>query len=150
MRTGENADIPTTGETDKVIAYLLKSTANSQKILIAMLGELVTTAITDTTILEKWEAFSVTKHKPIFTNSVMLGRAGKIRVTLGFNRAVKLVSYINNIPLYLNTKAELDADCMYVFDIPINPNDSLNLAAEFDDADIKTATISFIRLQEVR
>lgn len=151
MKTGENADIPTKEQTDKVIAYLLKSTASTQKILVAMLGELITNKIDDSTIRPTWENITLKKNEPVFCNSVMIARAGMVRISIAMSgRAAKAIAYVNGLGVYLNMSQELNAECLYVFDIPLNPNDALNIALDFDDSVSTTAVIKFIRLQEVR
>jgi hypothetical protein len=150
MKAGDNADIPSMEDTKAVIGYLLKSTASTQKILVAMLSELITTEIKSDTIRPQMENIILTKREPVFNNSVMIGRAGMVRISITLSRACKLLAYVNNSGSYLNQAGELAAECLYVFDVPLNPNDALNIALEFDDADIKTATIKMIRLQEIR
>ena len=151
MRAGENADIPKQEDINGVIAYLLKSTVTTQKILTATLGELITTAITDTTIRPSWENITVRRLEPIFYNSVMIPRAGMVRVSIVIaGRTAKAIAYVNGAGAFLNTGQDLAAECLFVFDVPLNPNDGLNFALDFDDSQNATAVIKFIRLQEVR
>jgi len=151
MKAGDNADIPTQEDTNAVIGYLLKSTANTQKILTAMLSELITTEIKDTTIRPTWENITVKKLEPVFCNSVMIARAGMVRISICIAaRPAKAIAYVNGSGAYMNTGQDLAAECLFVFDVPLNPNDGLNFALDFDDTNNTTITIKFIRLQEVR
>ncbi len=142
--------LPTTAQTAALMGQLMKQSVTDQKLLSLIVNELITLPINDKTIRQTWDNFPVTKREPVFTNNVMINRAGMVRVSLSVSRAVKVISHINNNGAYLNQSNEIAAECLYVFDIPLNPNDALNLALEFDDADIKTATIKMIRLQEIR
>lgn len=142
--------LPTTAQTAALMGQLMKQSANDQKLLAMIVNELITTAISDKTIRQVWEQFDVLKREPIFTNNVMINRAGMVRISISVSRAAKLISYVNNVGAYLNQSTELSANCLYVFDVPLNPNDALNLSLEFDDADIKNARVNMIRLQEVR
>lgn len=151
MKTGENADVPKPEDTAAVIAYLLKSTASTQKILVAMLGELITTEIKDNTIRDTWENITVKKLQPIFYNSVMISRAGMVRISICVaGLPAKGIAFVNGAGAYMNTAQDLAAECLFVFDVPLNPNDGLNFALDFDDSNVATRTIKFIRLQEVR
>jgi hypothetical protein len=151
MKAGDNADIPKPEDTAAVIGYLLKSTSSTQKILVSMLSELITTEIKDDTTRPTWENITVRKNEPIFNNSVMIGRAGMVRISICIAaRPVKLIAYVNGNGAYLNSMQDLAAECLYVFDVPLNPNDALNLALTFDDSSLSTAVIKFIRLQEIR
>jgi len=151
MKTGENADIPKQEDTAAVVAYLLKSTVSTQKIMIAMLSELLTTEIKDSSIRATWENITLTKKQSIFDNSVMLTRAGMVRISICIaGRSAKVIAYVNGAGAYLNSAQYITAECLYVFDVPMNSGDSLNLSLDFDDSEDKTAVIKFLRLQEIR
>lgn len=148
--TEKKDDLPTTKDTAALMAGLIKQSQTDQKLLALIVNELITNPIKDTTIRQVWENFAVRKLEPIFTNNVMITRAGMVRLTIAFNRPVTLIAYINNAGMILNNNSELSAGCMYVFDVPLNPNDALNLSASFDDTDQITAQVIHVRLQEVR
>lgn len=142
--------LPTTAQTAALMGQLMKQSATDQKLLSMIVNELITTAIYDKTIRQTWENFQIRKTEPIFTNNVMIARAGMVRISISISRAAKLICYVNNVAAYLNQSTELTADCLYVFDVPLNPNDALNLSLHFDDSDIQTAQVNMVRLQEVR
>lgn len=142
--------LPTTAQTAALMGQLMKQSATDQKLLSMIVNELITTAITDKTIRQEWENITVRKGEAVFTNNVMITRAGMIRISMVVARNVKALAYVNNIGGYLNSAADIKESCLYVFDVPLNPNDAFNLSLDFDDSQNLTAVIKFVRLQEVR
>lgn len=150
-KTTTGSDIPTEQDTQKVIAYLLKQTAKSQQIQLATLQQLVTTEIKSDDIRgDNLDFFTVKKKEKIFYNSVMLSRAGMVRIALSLATTAKVIAYVDGTASYLNTSQELTPNCLYVFDVPLNPNNGLNLSLDFDDSQSTTTIVNMIRLQEIR
>lgn len=146
-----STDIPDEQETQKVIAFLLKQTAKSQKIQLATLQQLVTNEIKSDQIRgDQLDLFPLKKGENMFFNSVMIARAGMVRISINVAFTAKLIAIVDGIKGYLNTGQELSPNCIYVFDVPLNPNNGLNLALDFDDSQSTTITVNAIRLQEIR
>jgi len=145
------SDIPSDDDTQKVIAFLLKQTAASQKIQMATLQQLVTNEIKSDDIRgDNLDFFALKKGENMFFNSVMIARAGMVRISINIAATSKLIAIVDGVKGYLNTGQELNPNCIYVFDVPLNPNNGLNLALDFDDSQSITATVNMLRLQEIR
>jgi len=145
------SDIPSDDDTQKVIAYLLRQTAKSQQIQLATLQQLVTTEIKSDDIRgDVLDFFTLKKGEKMFYNSVMISRAGMVRLSINVAMTAKLIAIVDGVSGYLNTGQELSPNCIYVFDVPLNPNNGLNLALDFDDSQSTTITVNAIRLQEIR
>lgn len=135
-----------TGEMVKWLSYLPMVVSGVERLY----GSVFSKEIKGDQLLIKWEDFDCRKHSMILQNYLSVDQAGSIRVHVAFGFPVKLVYYLNGQGVYLNSGQDLTVDCGYVFDIPMNPSDSLNLAVSFDDSESTTARCKFLRLQEVR
>lgn len=149
--TQTGSDIPGDDDIQKVIAYLLRQTAKSQQIQLATLQQIVTTEIKSDDIRgDALDFFTLKKGEKMFYNSVMISRAGMVRISINVATTAKLIAIVDGASGYLNSGQELSPNCLYVFDVPLNPNNGLNLALDFDDSESTTATVNAIRLQEIR
>lgn len=133
-------------EVKKSLAALPQAAATVAGIYAAVF----TREIKDETYLDRWEDFDSRQLVPILKNNIMVEQAGSIRIHVCYAFPVKLVYYINGQPAYLNSAQDLTTECGYVFDVPLNPGDWLNLAVSFDDSESVTARCRFLKLQEVR
>lgn len=100
--------------------------------------------------LTVWENFMVGKLTPILKSNLSVESPAMVRLHICVGTAAKLVYYLNGRAAYLNQAQDLSADSGYVFDVPLNPGDTLNYAVSFDDSEYTEITVKFVRLQEVR
>ena len=145
---------------ERVIRALCEELADIKNILRALTPtvtavaeiyqSLLTREIKNDALRTRWDDFDCLKNVPILGNAISVDRAGSVRVHVAFGFPVTLAYYINGRGATLNSGQVLSVDCGYVFDIPINPADSLNFTVSFDDSQSTTARCKFLRLQEVR
>jgi hypothetical protein len=151
MADDNNTDVPNEQDTQKVIAFLLKQTAKSQQIQLATLQQLVTNEIKSDDIRgDNLDFFTLKKGENMFYNSVMIARAGMVRISINVAMTTKMIAIVDGVKGYLNTGQTLSPNCIYVFDVPLNPNNGLNLCLDFDDSQSTMITVNSIRLQEIR
>ncbi|RXE56404.1 hypothetical protein ABH15_09985 [Methanoculleus taiwanensis] len=137
-------------EVRKGLVRLIESAGDGVKILGLIYKTQFTKEIEADLYLNQWDNFLVGKLKPILKNNLSVDSAAMVRIHICLGTAAKLVYYINGRSAYLNSAQELSAECGYVFDVPMNPGDTLNYALSFDDSVFTEITVKFVRLQEVR
>jgi hypothetical protein len=137
-------------EVRKALNSLVSLLGENVKVLAEIYKTQFTKEIKNDQYRTTWENFSVSKLTPILNNNLSVEAACQVRVHVCFGTVCKFVYYVNGDSAYLNQAIDLTADCGYVFDISVNPGDTLNFAASFDDSVFTTITCKFIRLQEVR
>lgn len=137
-------------EVKKGLLRLIESASDGVKILGLIYKSQFTQEIKADLYLQQWDNFMIGKLKPILKNNLSLDGPAMARIHICLGTAAKLVYFINGQAAYLNSAQDLSADCGYVFDVPMNPGDTLNYALSFDDSEYTEITVKFVRLQEVR
>lgn len=132
------------------LSSLVAQLGENIKILAEIYKSQFTREIKSDQFRTTWENFLVQKLTPILTNNISVEAACQVRVHVCFGTVCKLVYYLNGYAAYLNQNQDLTAECGYVFDISVNPGDTLNFAASFDDSVFTEITCKFLRIQEVR
>ncbi len=138
---------------EELIKFLIQEIIEEKELLRGILNETMTRALSKEDleyVLENFDDFEVEKLKPIFQRNLSMQTDCLLRIFVAFNQPTKLIIVINGKGAYLNQGLDLKENCCYVFDIPVKPNDAINLMADFDDSQFKTIKCLFIRFFEVR
>lgn len=135
---------------EELIKFLIQEILEEKQLLAGILNETASVYIDLEQYMEKTEDFNVRRLKPILQRSLSFQSDALLRISVAFNYPTKLVLVINGKGVYLNQGQELKENCIYAFDVPIKPNDSINLMADFDDSEIAEIKCLLLRLFEVR
>lgn len=134
----------------ETIKALFAEILAEKTLLSAILDEQKCTDIDLTGLLETEENFLCRNNERILMQNLMVSKAGLIRLHTCVTSTAKLIIFYNGNGAYLNTGNELIGECAYVFDVPLNPNDTLNYGLVFDDSESLTTGVKYFVLQEVR
>lgn len=135
---------------EELIQFLIREILEEKQLLAGILGETSSYYIDLSQYLDKSENFKVRRLKPILQRGLSFQTDGLLRINVAFNYPTKLVFVLNGNGVYLNQGQDLKENCVYGFDVPVKPNDSINLMADFDDSSMAEIECIFLRLFEVR
>ena len=135
---------------EELVKFLINEILEEKQLLAGILNETASTYIDLEQYMDKTEDFPVRRLKPILQRSLSFQSDALLRISVAFNYPTKLIIVINGKGAYLNQGQDLKENCIYGFDIPIKPNDSINLMVDFDDTNISEIKCLFLRLFEVR
>jgi effector-binding domain-containing protein len=129
---------------EKLFKELYNELLEEKELLKIIAAKLTKTKIRDEKLRSEWDNFDVKANESILDSKLVVGEDCILRVWVAFDTPGTLIAVINSQSVYLNQGITLNPYCLYVFDIPLNADDTFNLSYSVN------ARCLILRLQKVR